>query len=113
MEHFVNALKKYAVFEGRNTRTEYWMFVLIYSVIYIGLMLIDIFLRTGWLAVIFSILILVPSLSCGARRLHDTSRSGWWQLIYLVPLIGLIVMIVFLAQDSHGDNQYGPDPRTV
>jgi len=44
--------------------------------------------------------------------LHDTGRSGWWQLIYLVPLIGLIVMIVYLAQDSHDDNDYGVNPKS-
>lgn len=48
--------------------------------------------------------------SVAARRLHDTSRTGWWQLISLIPLIGLIV---FLVQDSHEDNEYGANPKAV
>ena len=47
-------------------------------------------------------------LAAGARRLHDTGRSGWWQLLYLIPIIGFIVVIIFLAQDSQeGDNDWG------
>jgi uncharacterized membrane protein YhaH (DUF805 family) len=49
----------------------------------------------------------------GARRLHDTGRSGWWQLIGLVPLVGWIVLIVFFVQDSQPNNQYGPNPKGV
>ncbi|MDZ7924276.1 MAG: DUF805 domain-containing protein [Marinagarivorans sp.] len=111
MEFFLDAMRKYAQFTGRATRQQYWMFVLIYMVIYIVLAVIDAVLGLGFLSVIYSLVLLVPSLSAGARRLHDTDRSGWWQLIYLVPLIGLIVMIVFLVQDSHPDNQYGPNPK--
>ena len=111
MEFFLDAMRKYVQFTGRATRQQYWMFVLIYMVIYIVLAVIDAVLGLGFLTVIYSLVLLVPSLSAGARRLHDTGRSGWWQLIYLVPLIGLIVMIVFLVQDSHPDNQYGPNPK--
>ena len=49
----------------------------------------------------------------GARRLHGTGRTGWWQLIALVPIIGAIILIVFLVQDSHGDNQHGPSPKDL
>jgi uncharacterized membrane protein YhaH (DUF805 family) len=59
------------------------------------------------ISAIVSLALLVPSLSIAARRLHDTGRSGWWQLILLIPIIGLIVLIVFLAQDSHDVNDYG------
>ncbi|WP_351010611.1 DUF805 domain-containing protein [Shewanella sp. S1-58-MNA-CIBAN-0166] len=58
------------------------------------------------ISAIVSLALLVPSLSIAARRLHDTGRSGWWQLILLIPIIGLIVLIVFLAQDSHDVNDY-------
>lgn len=56
---------------------------------------------------------LAPSISIAARRLHNTGRSGWWQLISVVPLIGIIVLIVFLVQDSKQDNEYGPNPKTA
>jgi uncharacterized membrane protein YhaH (DUF805 family) len=48
------------------------------------------------------------------RRLHDTNRTGWWLLIGLVPLIGIIVLLIFMVQDSQqGDNQYGPNPKAA
>ena len=108
MDYFIGALKKYADFNGRARRKEYWMFVLIYMVINIILAV----LGMDIISMIFGLALLVPSISIGARRLHDTGRSGWWQLIYFVPLIGLIVMIVFLAQDSHDDNDYGVNPKS-
>jgi uncharacterized membrane protein YhaH (DUF805 family) len=111
MEQFIDALKKYADFSGRATRKQYWMFVLFYMIIYIALAVIDTVLQTFVLSLIFSLALLIPSISVAARRLHDTGRTGWWQLIYLVPLIGLIVMIVFLVQDSHEENQYGANPK--
>jgi uncharacterized membrane protein YhaH (DUF805 family) len=55
----------------------------------------------------------VPSLAAGARRLHDTGRSGWWQLISLIPIVGWIILLVFMVQDSHPDNQHGPNPKAV
>jgi len=71
------------------------MFYLFYLVISIVLGFVS-----SWLSIIFALGMIVPSLSMGARRLHDTGRSGWWQLIALIPLIGIIVLIVFLAQPS-------------
>jgi uncharacterized membrane protein YhaH (DUF805 family) len=111
MEHFLNAFKNYANFSGRARRKEYWMFFLIYSLLYVGLSLIDGLLGSAWLSSIFSLVLLIPSISYAARRLHDTGRSGWWQLLYLIPLIGIIVVIVFLAQDSHEENEYGISPK--
>ena len=108
MDHFIGALKKYADFNGRARRKEYWMFVLIYMVINVILAV----LGMDVISVIFGLAILVPSISIGTRRLHDTGRSGWWQLIYFVPLIGIIVMIIFLVQDSHDENNYGVNPKS-
>ncbi|KVX01594.1 DUF805 domain-containing protein [Shewanella frigidimarina] len=107
MDYFVGALKKYADFTGRARRKEYWMFILVYTIINIVLAVLG--LET--ISMIVSLALLVPSLSIAARRLHDTGRSGWWQLILLIPLIGLIVLIVFLAQDSHDANDYGVNPK--
>lgn len=112
MEHFLSVVKQYANFEGRARRQEYWMFFLVYILIYIGLVVIDAVLGLGFLALIYALALLVPSISVAARRLHDTGRSGWWQLIALIPLIGAIILIVFLVMDSTpGDNQYGPNPK--
>ena len=86
---------KYADFSGRAGRPEYWWFVLFLVLVSLGLSLFS-----NLLSGLFSLATLVPSIAAATRRLHDTNRSGWWQLIALVPLIGLIVLIVFLAQEG-------------
>ncbi|MEM7292870.1 MAG: DUF805 domain-containing protein [Pseudomonadota bacterium] len=111
MNHYIDAIKNYVNFSGRATRTQFWMFILFNIIISIVLNLIDVMLGTLFLGFIYSLFVLLPALAVGARRLHDTGRSGWWQLIYLIPLIGLIVMIVFCVQDSVEDNDYGPNPK--
>ncbi|GAA6153560.1 DUF805 domain-containing protein [Pseudoteredinibacter isoporae] len=111
MEYFMDAIKRYADFSGRARRKQYWMYILFYIIFSIVVSIVDSILGTAFLGAIYGLALLVPSLAIGARRLHDTGRSGWWQLLYLIPLIGLIVMIVFLVQDSHPDNEYGPNPK--
>jgi len=113
MEHFIGAFKQFADFNGRWRRKSYWMFVLfnvIFSIVANG---IDQLLGLGLIGTIYSLVLLVPGLSAAARRLHDTGRSGWWQLLWLIPIIGWIVLLVFLAQDSHDDNDYGVNPKAV
>jgi uncharacterized membrane protein YhaH (DUF805 family) len=107
MEFFIGALKKYADFTGRARRQEYWMFILIYMIINIVLAVLGL----DFISLIVGLGLLIPSISIAARRLHDTGRSGWWQLIALVPIIGFIILIVFLAQDSHDTNDYGVNPK--
>ncbi|AZQ11592.1 DUF805 domain-containing protein [Shewanella khirikhana] len=113
MEYFIGALKKYADFTGRARRKEYWMFVLFYLIFYVVTIGIDVALGTTFIAAIFSLGLLLPSLAIGARRLHDTGRSGWWQLIGFIPLIGAIVLIVFWCQDSQDENDYGANPKAL
>ncbi len=121
MNWFVFALKKYADFSGRARRSEYWYFVLFYILIYIGLTIIDVVtgafsdsLGLGLLTGIFSLAMLIPSISVTVRRLHDTDRSGWWLLIGLIPLIGAIVLLVFCVQDSQSsENRFGFNPKAA
>jgi len=113
MEHFLDAVKRYADFTGRATRTQYWMFILFYIIGYVALAVVDALVTGGLLTMVYSLGLLLPCLAVAARRLHDTNRSGWWQLITLIPLIGLIVLIVFLVQDSTEDNQHGPNPKAA
>jgi uncharacterized membrane protein YhaH (DUF805 family) len=113
MDYFLAGFRQYADFNGRAARKPYWMFALNVFFISILLEIIGGKLGTEYLTLIFALVLLVPQISFAARRLHDTGRSGWWQLLVLIPLIGLIVIIVFLAQDSHPDNQYGPNPKGV
>lgn len=118
MNWYLDVLKKYCVFQGRARRKEYWMFTLFNVLIYIALMIIEGILGIGGegglgiLTILYSLMVLLPSLGVSVRRLHDTGRSGWWLLISLVPLIGGIVLLVFLILDSQpGANQYGSNPK--
>jgi len=115
MNWYLEVLKKYAVFTGRARRTEYWMFTLINVIIYFALGFIEGVIGTGsLLSGIYSLGVLVPGIAVGIRRLHDTNRTGWWLLIGLIPLVGAIVLIIFMAQDSQsGDNQFGTNPKAA
>jgi uncharacterized membrane protein YhaH (DUF805 family) len=112
VNEYLGVLKKYAVFSGRARRKEFWMFALINFIIAVVLSGVDMMLGLGFLGFIYAIATLVPALAVGARRLHDIGKTGWWQLVGLVPLIGLIILIIFFVMDSNpGDNQYGPNPK--
>ena len=64
------------------------------------------------LGALYTSAVLIPGVAVAVRRLHDTGRAGWWLLIGVVPLIGVIVLLVFMVQDSHlGENQHGPNPK--
>lgn len=93
---------KYADFSGRASRSEFWWFMLFAVLGYVATSLIH-----GWIYTLFALGILIPSLAVGARRLHDTGRSGWLQLIALIPLIGALVLIYFMVQPSQGENRFG------
>jgi uncharacterized membrane protein YhaH (DUF805 family) len=112
MNWFVEVLKKYAVFNGRARRQEYWMFTLISTLIYAALYVLGLALDSQAPQILLSVALFLPSLAVSVRRLHDTGKSGWWVLIGLVPCVGFIFMIVFMATEGQrGDNQYGPDPK--
>ena len=111
MEYFIDGFRKYAEFSGRTTRKAYWMFMLFYTVIYLVLMIVDSAVGKIFFTAIFSVISLVPSISITARRLHDTGRSGWWQLITVfLPVLGLIILLVLVSQRSQEDNSYGSKP---
>ena len=93
-------LSKYADFNGRATRAEYWWFFLF--VILVGAIISVV---SDKLAVVFYLGTLLPTVAAAARRLHDTERTGWWQLVGLVPVVGFIVLLVFLTQKSSGGAQ--------
>ena len=115
MNWYIEVLKKYVVFTGRARRKEYWFFALFNVIVSIALSLIDMLLGLDiGLYFIYSLAIILPSLAVLVRRLHDTGRSGWWALIALIPLIGVIVIIVFTVQDSKpGENKFGAYPKEI
>ncbi len=120
---FLKALKKdYANFNGRARREEYWMFVLFSMLIYVvmfGVLLGSMVADIKTLGIIMVVLcciyilgIFVPTLAVTVRRLHDTNRSGWAYLISFIPLVGPIILLVFLCSEGTlGANRYGPDPK--
>lgn len=119
MRWYLEVLRKYAVFEGRARRKEYWYFFLFNVINSVVLAFVDGLTGSfsaeagvGILGGLYSLAMLVPSVSVTVRRLHDTGRSGWWLLIGLIPLIGTIVLLFFMVRDSFpGENQYGPNPK--
>ncbi|MEV0399682.1 DUF805 domain-containing protein [Actinoallomurus sp. NPDC050550] len=113
MSWYLAVLRNYAGFVGRARRTEYWMFVLFNVIITVVLDLIGMAVKlVSILGFVYGLAVLIPSIAVGVRRLHDTGRSGWWLLIGIIPIIGTIILIVFMATPGdRGDNTYGPDPK--
>ena len=115
MHWYFAVLNKYAVFDGRSHREEYWMFTLCNFIISLVLMVLSVVVPPfRVILVLYSLAVAVPGIAVAIRRLHDTDRSGWWCLINLVPVLGAIVFIVYMAQDSQpGSNRYGLNPKDV
>jgi len=114
MGYFIDALKKYAEFNGRARRKEYWMFYLMYIVVVIVATIIDTAIIQLPATIIIVVLgLIIPTLSITVRRLHDTGRSGWMFFISFVPVVGGLVFLIFMLQDSREDNEYGPNPKAV
>jgi len=119
MVWYLAVLKKYAVFNGRARRKEYWYFILCnfllsFVIAFVDAMTGNINAETGMglFSMVYAVLMLVPSIAVGVRRLHDTGRSGWWVLLALIPVLGSLALIYFFAIDSErGDNQYGKNPK--
>jgi len=122
MNWYVKVLKNFANFSGRARRKEYWMFALISFVISLILGFIDGAIHTtlvigpgqpiGIIQSIYGLVVLIPGLAVGVRRLHDINKSGWMLLVALIPLVGAIWLLVLLATNgTPGENNYGPDPK--
>ena len=115
MEFALEPFKKYADFSGRARRREYWGFQLVLLLSYLvllALVAMESMATIGSILIlVFGLGIIVPSLAVTVRRLHDIGKSGWWYLIGLVPLVGLVIFLFLLMPGTPGTNQYGPDPR--
>ncbi|MGY4690874.1 DUF805 domain-containing protein [Salibacterium sp. K-3] len=114
MHWYAKVLSNYVTFSGRARREEYWMFTLINALIIFILAGVEVGLDIPELpSTLYGLGILLPSLAVVVRRLHDTGRTGWWILIGFIPLIGSIVLLVFMCLDSQdGINEYGANPKT-
>ena len=141
MNLLLEPFKKFAVFNGRSTRTEFWLF----SFVYFALTMIANYVdaldgvrrpvagRFGMAELVVSLLLLMPLLSVGARRLHDSGRSGWWMMLLYIPYLGwtfarnqpaaeqvslggvavgfVALMVFFLLPGDQASNRYGASPR--
>ena len=118
MNWYLQVLRNYAKFDGRARRTEYWMFILINIVVSFLLTIIDVLLfgialgGIGILSTIYALGIFIPSLAVIVRRLHDTGKSGMYIFLAFIPIIGVIILLVFMiTEGERGSNKYGPDPK--
>src|SRR5262245_59397397 len=107
---FVEAVKtclmqKYVDFKGRASRSEFWWFFLFQIIVCIVAAVIHPLLQ-----VVVGLGLLLPSISAGVRRLHDTGRSGWWILLGLIPLVGLVLIVFLALPGTEGSNDYGDVP---
>ena len=124
MEWYLKVMRdNYSNFSGRARRKEYWMYVLVQTLVMIGLMILDsvlgldfefqgISLGYGYLYLIGLIVHFIPSLAVLVRRLHDVGKSGWFYLIVLIPFIGVIwLLILYCTEGQKEDNKWGSDPK--
>ncbi|MEM8694423.1 MAG: DUF805 domain-containing protein [Pseudomonadota bacterium] len=127
MEYMLMPLRRYADFSGRSRRTEYWMFVLFYILLFIGLGIVgaifDTVLGTSGpdspigmftlgLISIAGLALIIPSLAVQVRRFHDQDKSGWFILLGLIPYVGGLIVLVFMCLDgTPGPNRFGEDPK--
>jgi uncharacterized membrane protein YhaH (DUF805 family) len=100
-ESIKTCFSKYADFNGRADRSEYWWFELFCLLVIVGAGMVN-----ETLSNLVSLALALPSLAVGARRLHDIDKSGWWQLLYLIPVIGWIVVIYWAAQPAREPNRF-------
>lgn len=105
MNYYVKVLQNYATFTGRARRSEYWYFFLFNVLIAIGVGIIGGLLKVTLLSNLYSLIVLLPGIAVGVRRMHDVGKSGWFLLI---PIYNLILAC---TPGVAGDNEYGPDPK--
>lgn len=120
MEYMLMPLKRYADFQGRSRRKEYWLFLLgvVIAVIVVGVIEAVLGLSGsiadayGPLSLLLIVAIIIPSLAVQVRRFHDQDKSGWFVLIGFIPFVGSLIVFVFMClAGTDGPNRFGPDPK--
>jgi uncharacterized membrane protein YhaH (DUF805 family) len=113
MKWYLKVLKQYTDFSGRARRKEYWMFFLFNILVAFvlgfttGFLSAVLEINLGFISIIYTLGILIPSIAVGVRRLHDINRSGW---LLIVPIVGF----VFLFFNGHeNENRFGKDPKAI
>jgi len=113
MNYYLDCWKKSFVFAGRARRSEFWLFALFNALAAILLLEVDGLIGTGGILYYLYVLASIcANISVLVRRLHDTDRSGWWYWIVLVPLVGAVILFIFMVLDgTPGPNTFGKDPK--
>lgn len=116
MNYYLEVWRKYAVFEGRARRKEWWYFTLANFAIVTPATVISTITAVSFsifsvLWLIYSLAALIPALAVSVRRLHDIGRSAWWMLVPFVPVVGLFVFLIFMVLPGDPEaNEYGENP---
>lgn len=122
MQWYLKVLKQWSDFKGRARRKEYWMFTLFNIIFFIIAAILDNILGLkfmpeipyGYIYLLYTLFIIVPSLAVAVRRLHDVGKSGWFYLIAFIPIIGAIwLLVLFVTDGKPGENQWGMNPKEV
>jgi uncharacterized membrane protein YhaH (DUF805 family) len=120
MEWMTLPLKRYADFSGRSRRKEYWMFILGVIIVAVVIGIIEGILGInqmvggvyGPLTTLLFVAVLIPGIAVQVRRFHDQDKSGWFVLLGLIPLLGGIIVLVFMClEGTNGPNRFGADPK--
>ena len=120
----INAVRRaysnYSTLQGRATRSDYWWFLLYQWLVYIFLVSVCVFASDFFKSeyfftplILFVLLNVIPNFTILVRRLHDSSKSGYWLLLFLLPVPCFLVIFIFTLLPSDGDNRYGADPHNI
>ena len=133
MQYFIKCIKNYSNFDGRASRAELWYFLLYWCVIYFFIIIIDgkigysffnledlpyneylpigkFYSNVGVLVFLYRPLTLVPSFAVIVRRLHDLNMSGKWAYSFIIPPLGIILLLFLTKSGDKNKNQYGNAP---
>jgi len=126
MEWMLMPYRRYADFQGRSCRREFWMFTLLSVIVAFGAVALmftgadlagdrsnggPLFWIGGIAVIIWGLASFIPSLAVQVRRFHDQDRSGWMMLLGLIPYLGTFIVLIFMClEGTRGPNRYGPDP---
>lgn len=119
LTHYTNAMRNYAIFRGRASRSEFWSFYAVYMLAAIALALLDqsyfgtVREESGIITLLFGAVHTLPGIAVQVRRLHDINRSGWWILINLTGVGILVMLIVATLKGTDGSNSFGTEPGSI
>jgi len=118
MQWWLKVVWNVANFDGRARRKEFWMFTLMNMLIGGGIGILLSLLHIvnskstmNTMVMVMFLSAIILTIAVAVRRLHDTGRSGWWLLLYPIPVVGFVVLVFWMLDGEVGENSYGPDPK--